>query len=252
MKFCTYLTIYSGSKLPPFYIGSTTIDRILIKGYKGSVSSEEYHLIWKSELKNNPQMFKTKILTMHATRKDAFIKERFFQKSLQVVKSPLYINKTYAGDKFHMSGEKHSPETKIKMSLSQTGRKHSEETKQQISAKHKGKKFSEESKAKMAAYASNRPLEHIAKIGKASKNRSEQTLKALSSYASNRTAEHKLKLSAALTGIKWTEEQKNKLSASRKGKPKSAAWKESKRLNDIRRREAREALAQSNLIASQC
>lgn len=39
--YCTYLTIYSGSKLPPFYMGSSSLKRIQA-GYKGSVKSKLY------------------------------------------------------------------------------------------------------------------------------------------------------------------------------------------------------------------
>lgn len=30
-KFCVYCTVYSGNKLPPFYIGSSSVSRIKIK-----------------------------------------------------------------------------------------------------------------------------------------------------------------------------------------------------------------------------
>ena len=60
--YCTYLTIYKGNKLPPFYIGSTSVDKINT-GYHGTVSSKKYKDIYKQELITNPQIFKTKILT---------------------------------------------------------------------------------------------------------------------------------------------------------------------------------------------
>lgn len=55
-NYCVYLTIYSGSKLPPFYIGSGTLDKILNKGYRGSVTSKQFKKIWSQELKfyHNP------------------------------------------------------------------------------------------------------------------------------------------------------------------------------------------------------
>ena len=59
--YCTYLTVYSGNKLPPFYIGSSSID-IINNGYRGSVSSKEYKQIWKTELKNNSHLFKIMII----------------------------------------------------------------------------------------------------------------------------------------------------------------------------------------------
>ena len=47
--YCTYLTIYSGNKLPTFYIGSTSVEKIE-QGYRGSVSSKRYQSIWEKEL----------------------------------------------------------------------------------------------------------------------------------------------------------------------------------------------------------
>lgn len=93
--YCTYLTIYKGNKLPPFYIGSTIVDKIN-KNYHGSVSSREYKKIWKSEIKSNPHLFKTIILTKHKLQKESILKELHFQIKLNVVKSSLYINLSYA------------------------------------------------------------------------------------------------------------------------------------------------------------
>jgi len=93
--YCTYLTIYSGDKLPPYYIGSSSIDKIN-KGYKGSVSSNEFKQIWLDELENNVQLFKTIILSKHETREEAFIAENNYHKKLDVVKNPLFMNKSYA------------------------------------------------------------------------------------------------------------------------------------------------------------
>ena len=93
--YCTYLTTYSGNKLPPFYIGSTYIDRVN-SGYHGSVRSKKYKEIWDFEIKNNPHLFKTKTITKHIDRKDATAMEYSFQKLLRVVKSPMYINESLA------------------------------------------------------------------------------------------------------------------------------------------------------------
>jgi hypothetical protein len=226
--FCTYLTTYSGNKLPPFYIGSTSILRIQ-RGYAGSVLSKEYCKIWKSERSTNPHLFKTKIISTHETRKEAFIKEHMLQVALKAIDSPMYINKAFAQSKLHMTGRKHSPESRQKMSASHIGRKHTEKTKQKISAAHLGKTFSKESKLKMSQYASTRPKEHLSKIGVASKNRSTETLMKLSEYASNRPTEHANKISQALKGKRLSEEHKAKLSQSKRGKPKSEEWKQSRR-----------------------
>jgi len=93
--YCVYLTIYSGNKLPPFYIGSSSLKRIE-NGYKGSVSSEKYFKIWKEELRQNPNLFKTIIISKHKTRKEATKKENKFQKLLNVVSSTMYINMAFA------------------------------------------------------------------------------------------------------------------------------------------------------------
>lgn len=94
-KFCVYLTIYKGNKMPMFYIGSSSVIRVN-KGYHGSVSSKEYKRIWDSEIKNNPCLFKTIIISMCDTKNDAILKERFFQTQLKVNKSIMYINKNIA------------------------------------------------------------------------------------------------------------------------------------------------------------
>jgi hypothetical protein len=93
--FCTYLTIYSGNKLPPFYVGSTSVAKIN-SGYRGSVSSIEYKSIWKSELKDNPKLFRTIILSKHDTRREALDKENKLHKLIGVSNNALYINKANA------------------------------------------------------------------------------------------------------------------------------------------------------------
>jgi hypothetical protein len=79
--YCTYLTVYKGNKLPPFYIGSTSVVKIN-NGYRGSVKSKKYKEIWKSELKNNPNLFTTKIVTIHDSRQEALDKEDLLHKKL--------------------------------------------------------------------------------------------------------------------------------------------------------------------------
>lgn len=94
-KYCVYLTIYKGNKLPPFYIGSTSIDKIN-SGYYGSVSSIEYKKLWKSEKSKHPELFKVIIISTFETRKQATEKENIIQRKLNVIYNPLYINKQYA------------------------------------------------------------------------------------------------------------------------------------------------------------
>lgn len=94
-KYCVYITHYSGDKVPPNYIGSSTIKKIQ-KGYKGSVKSKKYKNIWENELKNNYNLFDTYIISTHYTRQEALYKELKLQKILNVVKNPLFANQSYA------------------------------------------------------------------------------------------------------------------------------------------------------------
>lgn len=133
--FCTYVTFYKGNKLPPFYIGYTKVSNVQ-KGYHGSVSSKMYKDTWLEEIKNNIHLFETRILSIHEKAKDALEKEKFFQKKMNVIKNPLYMNQA------------------IGFYSDNTGRKFSEESKKKIGDKHRGKKkgpLSKEVKAKISA-----------------------------------------------------------------------------------------------------
>ena len=91
-----YLTSYFGNKLPPFYIGSTTEDR-LASGYHGSVRSKKYRTIWEAEQVNNPHLFRTRpIGKKYRSRKRALAAERRLQLALNVVRSPMYANQSVA------------------------------------------------------------------------------------------------------------------------------------------------------------
>jgi len=93
--YVTYLTTYRGNKLPPFYIGSSTLLKIN-NGYCGSVKSKKYKHIWNDELKHNPHLFKTTIISYHNTRLESLEKEYYLQTNLGVIKSPLYTNMSIA------------------------------------------------------------------------------------------------------------------------------------------------------------
>jgi hypothetical protein len=95
LPYCVYLTAYFGNKLPPFYIGSTSVKRIH-SGYKGSVGSKKYLETWKKEIETNPHLFRTKIVCQFASRIEATECENRLQKKLKVMPSPLYINQSYA------------------------------------------------------------------------------------------------------------------------------------------------------------
>ena len=138
--YCTYFTFYSGNKLPPFYIGSSSVDKVN-KGYHGSVVSRKYQSIWKQELHDHPSLFKTQITSEHLTRPEALLKERKFHVALGVQNSSMYINQSIAMTTYYSTlGSKHSAETKKKLSEAWKGRKHSAEAKKNMSEAKKGKK----------------------------------------------------------------------------------------------------------------
>ena len=171
--YCTYLTVYTGNKLPPFYIGSTSMDKIN-KGYRGSVDSKKYKSIWKQELYDHPDLFKTIILTKHETRQEALDKEIVFHVFFSVARNPMYINMAHANGKFLSVGPK-SPEHIAKISAAHTGKTQSpehiakgaaartgikrhnprpqisQETRNKLIISHIGKTPSPETKAKMSA-----------------------------------------------------------------------------------------------------
>jgi hypothetical protein len=137
---CTYITIYSGNRLPPFYIGSGFISKILNinKPYRGSVKSKKYKEIWISELKKNPHLFTTNIIKKFKSREEASTHEEYLHKSLNVIKNPLYINMASAKGTFVCIG-KQSAEVCAKKSKALLGNKnrcgvsHTEDHKHKVS-----------------------------------------------------------------------------------------------------------------------
>lgn len=97
--YVTYLTIYSGNKLPPFYIGYTSKDKIA-KGYRGSVQSKRYKKIWDKELRSNPALFKTIIIKEFNNKKDALLHEEKIHVMFNVDINPLYVNMRKSGHQF--------------------------------------------------------------------------------------------------------------------------------------------------------
>lgn len=149
MVFCTYITFYGGNKMPPFYIGYTSVSNILENGYHGSVGSDKYSKIWKREIRTNRKSFKTVILTKHKTRKEAILKEIYFQEYFNVHKNPMYINMSIHNERFYNSGP-HSEETKRKISIGNRGRKNSKEQNEGISNALRGKSKSDYHKKKIS------------------------------------------------------------------------------------------------------
>jgi hypothetical protein len=128
MKFCVYLTVYRGTQLPKRYVGSSSVERVL-SGYNGTVKSKRYKAIFKAEQEHNKQLFKTRILSYHQTRKEALEAELALQLKFDVVNSDTYMNMGYAspnghfgvslcGDKHPMYGKHHTEQSRQQLSLS--------------------------------------------------------------------------------------------------------------------------------------
>jgi hypothetical protein len=96
-QYCTYLTVYYGNKLPQFYIGSSLV-KYVENGYCGSVKSKKYKEIYKNELIQNRNLFRTFIIKKYYSRKYAMYRERKLQEKLNVVKSDMYMNMSIAKD----------------------------------------------------------------------------------------------------------------------------------------------------------
>jgi len=154
--YVTYLTTYSGDKLPPFYIGSSTKERVE-NGYHGSVRSQKYRALWESELENNPQLFTTVILSEHKTRNESLDAEVALQKLHDAVKSPLYINMAYArGGFFNPGTEAYTPEVRAKMRAAKLGKKQTPEHAAKAAAGRIGRKNTPEQKERMRQAALTR------------------------------------------------------------------------------------------------
>lgn len=137
----------------------------ITNGYHGSVTNKKYKKIWLRELRTNPELFQTKIIRTYDKRQDAFDAETRLQKSLDVIKNPLYINQgiggfppTKPGKDNPFFGKRHTLATKAKISKKMKergfvgennpffGKKHTPETKQRLSLLSKRPKHSQEKK----------------------------------------------------------------------------------------------------------
>lgn len=155
-QFVVYKTIYNGTKLPRYYIGSTTLKRASSGKYFGSVKSKKYKAIFKKELLENRNLFSLKILSYHTTRSEALNEELRLQVKYNVVKSPEYFNESLAKKNGYfgriIKGEAHPNYGNNK----RTGTKHSEETKRKISLAHIGMQYGQETKNKLSELAKQR------------------------------------------------------------------------------------------------
>ena len=149
--YCVYVISYSGSDMPPFYIGHCLLSSLFDheKPYHGSVSSKEYGEIWHTTVKTNPELFRRKILSCHLTKKEAWLREKELQDHFRVHRSSIFVNMSSGGSKFF--GGIRSKEHAEKVSLAHLGKKKTDEHRKNISEGRKGIVFSEETKRKMAA-----------------------------------------------------------------------------------------------------
>jgi len=101
--YCLYITRYSGNKLPPFYIGSSSVEKVK-RGYNGSVMSKKYKDIYDFEQKNNKHLFKTRILKIFNTREEAFSAERDIQIKYDLINNDKYMNMSIARKNGYFGG----------------------------------------------------------------------------------------------------------------------------------------------------
>lgn len=128
---CVYLTVYLGTKLPPFYIGSAWTSKVK-KGYRGSVASGLYKQIWYNEINKNPELFKTIIISYCKTRDEAYQRENEIQRKLNVTENKLYVNQ-------YVQGVTHTEATRKKISKTLRGKCYASiESRARRSAKLKG------------------------------------------------------------------------------------------------------------------
>lgn len=94
-KYVVYLIEYMGDLFPPYYIGSTSLERFK-SGYMGSISSRKYKDLYFKEVKENPHLFKRNILQYFETRKEALEYELHLHEKFNVVKNESFVNMSKA------------------------------------------------------------------------------------------------------------------------------------------------------------
>jgi hypothetical protein len=151
--YCVYLTVYLGNKMPPFYIGSTSVERITKRNYHGTVKSREWRETWKQELHDHPEFFKTKIICYHESREEAQAKEADLQTRLNVLKKPgMYINRAIMSEKvcFDWSGKKRSEQSNQKRAESLKKIWQSDEFRQMMSTRLRGRPMPDTMRSKQS------------------------------------------------------------------------------------------------------
>jgi len=272
--FAVYLTVYLGNRLPPFYIGSAPIKRLL-KGYRGSASSARYGALWKEELKLHPELFVTFAIPEQVanTATEILNLELAWQQAFNVVDNPLFVNQCFAKAGFCSTSytakkaaatrkkngtDKRSKETKSKISKANGGRKlppRTQEYKEKLKVANTGRKLTKEWRAKIsAANTGKRHSEETRQRLQEShigiKPTEDSINKRLATIAQNGGYAHsddtKAKISAANKGKKLppqTAEAKAKRSATLKGRIRSSEATEKMKATMERKRLERQKLA---------
>jgi len=205
MKYVVYITLYGGDKLPPWYIGSTTLAKIKA-GYNGSVGSKKYGKIYNAEQNSNKHLFRTKILSYHNTREEAYDEELRLHRKHKVITNNKYINEAYAKGEAFNSGKGTSSVNYDRVCvIDEEGNKFKVTKKEFYKNRgilfdsiHKGKVLSEETKKKISDIRKCQPGPNLGKVlSEETKKKisevnlgkvlSEETKKKISEYNKNMT-----------------------------------------------------------------
>ena len=236
--YAVYLTIYYGDKLPPFYIGSSSIKKIQ-NGYCGSIRSKKYKILFYEEIKKNKHLFEVIIISTHNTRSEAIDFELELQKSFDVVKSNNFFNESFAsingmfgrdvsGSNNPMYGKTHTEKTKKILSEKRGNCKRFEitdEFRNKVSNIHKGKITSDETKQKISE--TKKGMISTFKGKKHSEETKEKLRK--ENLGKKHNEETRKKISEIGKGKKISEETRKKISESKKGKKRevfSEEWRQ--------------------------
>lgn len=226
MKYVTYLTTYTGDKLPPLYIGSTSEEKAKSGKYFGSIRSKKWKEIFDKEILENIQLFQIEILSYHDNRQEAFDEEVKLQKQYDVVKSKEYFNQSFAhkfgwgslfGEDNGMFGRNHTDESRKLQSDKAKNRIATEETREILRKVRSGEGNS--------MYGTSAYKKWIEKYGKEIADEKWENQKKIASernLGQKRTEETKLKSSQSAKNRTddrtMSEETKKKISESLKNK----------------------------------
>lgn len=223
--YCIYLTVYLGDKLPPFYIGSTSIEKIN-KGYHGSVTSAKYKDIWKEEIKTSRHLFKTFIIPTAPIfdQRAKLDLEARWQRAFDVVRSELFVNKCLATHNLFCTDPESIEKGKKKRAITYKTRGKTN------SLCNKGKKWWNNGIIQTLSHEcpgigwiEGTTPENKRKNSEGQKRRkpiSDETRKKLSEKGKGRklSEQHKNKVRAARIGIRRSDETRAKMSQNMKGR----------------------------------